>query len=995
MNQLSTNLMTDKSDLRVHHLIAGVVFVIALIVYFSTIAPTTSFWDCGEFIASSYSLGVPHPPGAPFYLIIGRLFSMLPIVHDIGLRVNSFSALVSALTIMLTYLIIVRLIRRWRGWEKTVADKCVIYGAAFIGAMSYAFSHSFWWNAVEAEVYAISMFFTALVVWLAVRWMDTADSPGAAKYLFLIAYIVGLSTGVHLLNVLALSAIVLLIYFQKYQFSWRGLVIALLISFASILIIYPGIVAGVPKMLEKGIVALSIVVILGLFILIWAVRKRHHFISLAIFSILLIFIGYSTYTVIYIRSNKNPEINENQPDTVERLISYLNREQYGSSGPIELQNVGLGGQARLKHDGAAFIPLSSEKILRFNILERVAPLWSYQINKMYLRYLSWQYFIGELGQPFLIPFIVGLLGMLWHFMRDWKRGTVIMMLFFMTGLAIIFYLNQEDPQPRERDYSYVGSFFAFAIWIGIGVAAIFELMEDLLRQKGEKARQAVAFGTVLLASVAIPLNMLLQSYHTHDRTGNYVAWDYSHNLLETCAPKAMIFTNGDNDTFPLWYLQVVEGIRRDVRVINLSLLNTNWYIKQLRDREPRQPITLSDEFIDDKLTAHSDEALLLRYWPKGQQNWSVDKPDSGKMTWQVPASLYINTGTPGETPGKPNFLRIQDVMILHLIQQNRWKNPIYFAVTVSSSNLVGLAEYLQMEGLAFRLHPNKVPTIDEKIIRKNLFETYAPHYRNLNNPKVYLFDNVVKLLQNYRSAFIQLVYEYYKDLPPSGILAPSGIPDEQWEERFEELALHEKALFTLRKMEEFLPEENIPLDNREVLLQLSRIYFDLGAKEEGTKRLEKVLKLSGNRIDARLQVAFYYYEYAHDPDKMEAIINKVLTANPAVEQLFNIATLYERANMKDRLIQTLDTIGSRPGLSRKEQLDLASYYFTIGVNEKAKMIYERLSQQGEGDGAVLGGLLELYISMNDTAQVVSLLQDWTRRNPGDQRALDLLKEWSD
>lgn len=319
-----------------HHWIAGIVFILSLLLYVVTIAPTTSFWDCGEFIACSYSLGVPHPPGAPLFLLLGRIFSMLPLAPDIGLRVNLLSALVSALTIMLTYLIIVRLIRKWRGMERTVSDQVIMYGSGVIGALAFATSHSFWWNAVEAEVYAISMFFTALVIWLALRWMSDSDRPSASIYIFLIAYFVGLSTGVHLLNVLALSPIVLLIYFQKYSFSWKGFFIAVAISFAAILVVYPGIVAGIPWLLSKGVFYLVLFILVGIGILVWSLRNRKDILSLVVFSTFLVLVGYSTYSVIYIRSNQNPEINENQPDTVDRLIKYLNREQYGSTGPVEV-----------------------------------------------------------------------------------------------------------------------------------------------------------------------------------------------------------------------------------------------------------------------------------------------------------------------------------------------------------------------------------------------------------------------------------------------------------------------------------------------------------------------------------------------------------------------------------------------------------------------------------------------------------------------------------
>jgi len=980
-------------NLRAHRFVAGGVFFSALLLYLSTVAPTTSFWDCGEFIASAYSLGVPHPPGAPFFLLLGRLFTMFLPLPDIGLRVNVLSVLVSALTILLTYLIIVRLIRRWRGPEHTTTDKWVMYGSGAVGALAFAVSHSFWFNAVEAEVYAISMFFTALVVWFAVRWMDYADKKSSTKYLLLIAYFVGLSTGVHLLNVLALSPIILLIYFQKYPFSWKGLVVAVGISFLGILAVYPGIVSGVPNLIDESFLVQAGVLFLGLAALVLAIRARRHLLALVLASLFLVLLGYSTYITIYIRSNQDPVINENQPDTVERLIYYLNREQYGAVGPVELQSIGSSVDARLRQGGAKFLRVSPKKILRFHILERKAPFWSYQINKMYIRYLRWQYFIGELGQPLLLPFLFGILGMVWHFWRDPKRGSVIMLLFLMTGIAIVFYLNQEDPQPRERDYAYVGSYFAFALWIGIGVAALFETVEDMLRNKGAGARRAVAVGTVVLAAAGIPLNMVLQNYRSHDRSGNYVAWDYSHNLLETCAPNAMLFTNGDNDTFPLWYLQVVEGVRTDVRVINLSLLNTNWYIKQLRDEEPKIAIRLTDREIDEKLTARTDEALLLRYWPGGGNDWSIHGPEGDKITWEVPPTIYIATGLPNEERGKPNFLRVQDVMILHILEQNRWKRPVYFAVTVSQTNLLGLQPYLSMEGLAFRLHPEKVPDVDVEKIRENLFETYAGHYRNLDNPKVFFFPYIVKLVQNYRSAFLQLVYEYYRQTRRPGLPESSNIPREQWKERFDELTPREKALYALELMETVMPQEVIPMTNRDAVLQLGRLKAELGDREGAGREFERMATGRGVTNEDRIQAAYYMLQYTDKRDEAAGLLDEVLAGDPTVRDLFNVAAVYERAKMKDRLAAVLERISMIPNLSTRQQLDLASFYLTSDMPAKAKPIYEMLSQQDPSNGEALGGLLEVYRAEKDTQNLVRLLDTWLERNPDDRRAAEMLQAW--
>ncbi|MFQ6114701.1 MAG: DUF2723 domain-containing protein, partial [bacterium] len=416
---------------RVNKLIALVIFAAALVVYGSTVAPTTSYWDCGEFITCSYILGVPHPPGAPLFILVGRVFTMLPFFEDIGLRVNIISVLVSAFTIMLTYLIIVRLVREWRGIPETVEQKIVIYTSGIIGALGFAFSDSFWFNAVEAEVYAVSMFFTAIVVWLILVWLEKAEKPASDKILLLIAYLIGLATGVHLLNVLALPTVFLIVYFKKNELNLKSFTLFAIASLAAFGAIYPGIVKGIPWVLNKFSFTVLSALVFGILVAtVYAIQNRKRVLGLALMGVILVMMGYSTYTAIYIRSGLDPAIDENNPDVPKRLVSYLNREQYGD------------------------IPLT----------QRRAPLWEYQIRKMYIRYFGWQ-FIGKgntLGPDHYIveiislrglmglPFFIGLIGMYHHFKRDWKRALSILTLFVMTGVAIAVYLNQEDPQPRER-----------------------------------------------------------------------------------------------------------------------------------------------------------------------------------------------------------------------------------------------------------------------------------------------------------------------------------------------------------------------------------------------------------------------------------------------------------------------------------------------------------------------------------------------------------------
>ncbi|MDQ7053329.1 MAG: DUF2723 domain-containing protein [candidate division KSB1 bacterium] len=496
---------------------AAVVFLVSFLTYLSTIAPTTSFWDCGEFIACSYILGIPHPPGAPLYILIGRIFSVLPIASDIGLRVNIISALLSAFSAMFAFLIIVRLLEMWQGKAKTVEQKLIQYGSGVIGALAFAFSDSQWFNSVEAEVYAASVFFTAIVVWLILRWADQHEDPASDRWLVLIFYLVGLALGVHLLNLLALPTVFLIMYFQKRrEITLESFAVFAFGATLAFLAIYPGVVKGIPQLLNKfSFIAVGILFVAVAWLARNAIVNRKRELALGFMSLFLILIGYSTYGIIFVRSSLNPAIDENDPDTPAKFVSYLNREQYGD----------------------------------WSIVERRAPLWEYQIKKMYIRYFGWQ-FIGKgdtLGPDGLIletiafrgllglPFLLGLIGMIHHFFRDWRRSFSILVLFIMTGIAIVIYLNQEDPQPRERDYAYTGSFFAFALWIGIGMSAILEYLQEVLK-KAQKYRLPIMALSTLLVLVLVPGLMFAFNYDNHDRTGNYVAWDYSTTFCKPVSP---------------------------------------------------------------------------------------------------------------------------------------------------------------------------------------------------------------------------------------------------------------------------------------------------------------------------------------------------------------------------------------------------------------------------------------------------------------------------
>lgn len=830
---------------KTNRIIAFFVFLISFIVYLRTIAPTTSFWDCGEFITCSYILGIPHPPGAPLYLILGRVFSMLPWAEDIGLRVNVISSIVTALAVMFTYLITIQLIRFWRGIPISLSDKLILYCSGIVSALALAFSDSVWFNAVEAEVYAISLFFTTVTVWLILVWYENADSPHSDRYLLLIAYIVGLAIGVHLLNILALPAVFLLIYFKYRKFRIESFIIFIVIAGAIFAIIYPGIVKFVPTMALNLsgwlFVYVAVALLLGT---VYALRYRHKVMYLLLLSFFLIIVGTSTYSVIYIRSNLNPAIDENDPENLENFVSYLNREQYGD----------------------------------WSITERRAPLWEYQIKKMYIRYLGWQ-FIGKgetIGADgfiaetisfkglYAIPFLVGIFGIVHHFFKDRKRAFFNLILFLMTGLAIIIYLNQPEPQPRERDYVYVGSFFAFALWIGIGACGIMETGVELLSKKSKKAQLAVVIAIAVLSIITIPINMLASNYHSHDRTGNYVAFDYSYNILQSCEPDAILFTNGDNDTFPIWFLQYVYNIRTDVRVVNLSLLNTSWYIKQLKYQEPRVPISLSPAEIDK---------LNIKMWP-----------ESKTITMPVPMNVFqndlndlgnrTNLILPKDSPMisfdlKPTLMdkaiRVQDWMILNIMATNKFVKPIYFAVTVATENMLNLEDYLRMDGLTYKLVTYPGENISPQKLRNNLFTKFQ--YRNLANPDIYYNENIIGLLTNYRAGFLRLAAFYSKE------------------------KMYPELLETLRTMEEKIPESVITIDDPRLIISIGQLYNEAGEPQELERRLTNLLNEAAN-IDEKFQYGQLFFHLLDDPEQSESIAQNLIKQSPnylrAYYFLFNL-----------------------------------------------------------------------------------------------------------
>ena len=853
-----------QKENQVNRIFAGVAFIASFLIYLRTIAPTVSFWDCGEFITCSYILGIPHPPGAPFYLLLGRIFSMIPFATDIGLRINVVSALSSSLTVMLTYLIIVRFIKQWRGKPKNSEDMIFLVASGLIGSLAFAFTDTFWFNAVEAEVYAISMFFTAIIVWLILVWHEKSDQPGSERYLLIMAYLVGLAIGVHLLMILGLPAVGLIVYFKylkdrNQQITLKNFAIYCVAVGVMFIAIYPGIVQWVPNIAGKTglwfILALFIVLLAGAW---YAVKNHQKVLSLALMAGVLVMVGYSTYSIIYIRSGLNPAIDENDPEDMPGMVRYLNREQYGQWSTFPRRYPGLAPEWQFKQQNPG------QNYATYNLGKQMDFMWNYQMKKMYWRYFAWQ-FIGKgtaLGPDnfiaanfslkglMMLPFLIGMIGMVHHFYRNWRHAFSMLAFFFLMGIAIVIYLNQEDPQPRERDYVFVGSYFVFAIWIGIGVSAILEWIQESFGNRAAIKKSLYGL-TIILFTFMVPVNLIAHNFISHDRTGNYVAYDYSYNILQSVEPDGIVFTNGDNDTFPLWFLQEVYGIRKDVRVVNLSLLNTPWYIKQLKSEGPRVPISFTDAEID---------ALELRPWrtttvtipvpQNAQQNYKADFMATNHLTEsdiEIPSAIKINV----EPTVYNQAIRIQDIMVLNIVSTNRWKKPIHFAVTVSNDNKINLDNYLRMDGLGFKLVPYEGDNVAIEYLRKNLFDVYQ--YRGLNDPSVYLEDNVKGLLQNYRAAFLRLAHEYMKKKDHANLAA------------------------TLDKMNEYIPMDNIPLPDVRLALQIGQMYDIAGEDGKFIEYAEWAVSADpGNALANGTLVSLYSRDKKHDK-AIELLENWLLT----------------------------------------------------------------------------------------------------------------------
>jgi hypothetical protein len=885
-----------RSFQKLNNLVGWLVFAIAAVTYLLTLEPTASFWDCGEFIACSYKLLVPHPPGAPTFLLLGRLMSLLSFgdVTKVAVLVNALSGLSSAFTVLFLFWIITRLGRKLllarkeldvETPEPTSGQTLLILGAGVVGALSFAFSDSFWFNAVEGEVYAMSALCTAAVVWIMLKWEEYADEADSDKWLILIAYVIGLSIGVHLLNLLALPALAFMYYYRRTANpTTLGGIITLVVSLVIVGSVLVGIIPGLPT-LAGGFEVFFInnlglpfnsglIIFLILFVgLIYAgfklsYSRRSQLLNTAMLCFVFILIGYSSYLIVPIRSSFHPTINENNPEDVLSFVSYLKREQYGSRpllyGPQfnaqpDHYEEGAPRYARKGNKYEEVLPRAQEpgyadadkmllpRLYSYepahiqeykkwvpDLVEGQKPtmgqnlgfLFRYQMGHMFWRYFGWNYIGREsdiqqagvvtpfsasansmpprVGQSFAhnnffaIPLILGLIGLFFQVYRRGHDALIVGLLFLFTGLAIIIYLNQPPLEPRERDYTFTGATFAFAIWIGLGVLGIAELLRSVV--KADSARAAVA---VLLGVIA-PGILAAQGWDDHDRSGRYNSVDSAKNLLNSCQPNAILFTNGDNDTFPLWYAQEVEGVRTDVRVAVLSYLNTDWYIQQMKRPAYKSmplPISMGDASYsqgnNDILYYNPNEAVkelnLKEFIGLVSQNSPLLRQSYGDGNQQVTTFPTSQFYMPVDTMAVKSLgiipkdrqnqlvdrldwsmgkraIEKKNLVILDMIATNNWKRPIYFSSTVAPSDYMNLQPYFQLEGMAYRLLPLKDPNynprgdegyVEKSICYEELMKTFS--YRGLNDANVFYDENNLRFPANYRDKFARLANAYLAD----------------------------------------------------------------------------------------------------------------------------------------------------------------------------------------------------------------------------------------
>ncbi len=1102
----------------VDNVMGWLAFAIAAIVYCSTIEPTASFWDCPEFISTGYKLEVGHPPGAPFFMLTANLFSQFASdATQVARMVNMMSALLSATTILFLFWTVTHLVRKliMKDWnELTTAKLIAIEASGLVGALIYTFSDTFWFSAVEGEVYAYSSALTALVFWLILKWEDHADEPHSDRWLVLIAYIMGLSIGVHLLNLLCIPAIVLVYCYRRYpSIETKGSLIALLVSFVVIAAVLYGVVPGIItvggwfELLFVNVLGMPfntgeiIYIVLLVAAVCWAIwetyqeghdRRQNIAFTLAVAllgipfygygmsaviigvvvlallwwvlnykktvekkavpvvgprlkntvlsCLLMLMIGYSSYALIVIRSSANPPMDQNSPEDIFTLGSYLSRDQYGDR-PL-LYGRAYTSQVKLDVEGEMCKPRMNEgapiysrrekasadekdsyfivshkntyeyaqnmlfprmhsashtqayeqwmggvegttipydrcgqmvNVKMPTMLENLRFFLSYQCNFMYWRYFMWNFAgrqndIQGNGEPehgnwitgisfidnlmlgdqsklpdelkankghnvfYCLPLVLGLIGLFWQAWRG-RRGIrqfwVVFFLFFMTGLAIVVYLNQTPLQPRERDYAYAGSFYAYAIWCGIGVAALIDILKKYLKKVNATALSAVVGAACLL----VPVQMASQTWDDHDRSGRYMCRDFGQNYLMTLQDEGnpIIFTNGDNDTFPLWYNQDVEGVRLDTRVCNLSYLQTDWYIDQMvrpAYDSPSLPITWSrleycsgtNEYIEvepeaeeqlKKFYAENPEAAraqfgdepfelknILKYWVRTKDEnqrfiptdtvfVTIDK-EAVRKSGMLMASDTIPDKMVISLAGKRALYK-HELMMLEMIAQANWVRPIYVATTVGADNYMNLGENFIQEGLANRISPfstnstdkrgslvpiDGVKGFDTEKTYNNVMNRYK--YGGLDKPGLYLDETIMRMCYTHRNLMATLA----KNLLLEG--------------------KDDKALAVLKKCEKEIPYYNVPVNFRSGSFDMAETYALLGKKENALNILNQL-------FNTAVQYVEYYLSLPQS--RFTQSQNDCLTQFYVMQRISQIAEIVDE-NLAKKMDQQLNSYGA-------------------------------------------------------------------------------------
>ena len=960
-----------KDYKKFNNIIGWIVGLAASVIFILTAESTASFWDCGEFIACAYKLEVGHPPGAPTFNLLGRIFSLLSFgdVTMVGRMVNYLSALCSGFAVMFVFWIITYMAQKFftneSDEENTKGNMYAVFGAGIVGAMALTFSDSFWFSAVEGEVYSMAAFFTALIFWCATKWDREVEERNSFRWIILIGFIIGLSIGVHLLNLLAIPAIGYIYYFKKHKNpSWKGLVVTTLVSVGITGLILQVIIPQIVNLFAKtellfvngfgmpfniGSVFFAIVIVAAIYFgLKYSTKKQKVLLNTIILTFTFLLIGYSTYIILVIRSNANTPLNENSPKNAIALLSYLNREQYGDwpitygqyyNAPLDSKDPYSDGNPLYSRDDTKKkyvvtddrkgtvpnydsrfctmfprmwksekadyyknwvdikgTPISityngeSEVLTKPTFSENLQFFWRYQLGYMYWRYFLWN-FVGRqndvqgFGDPvdgnwvsgiesidktlvgpvdllpsnlknkgtnyfYFLPLILGLVGMFYQFRKRYQDGMVVLLFFFMTGLAIILYLNQGPNEPRERDYAFAGSMMAFCMWIGLGVIALYSLLKKKIKP---------VYASLLVFVVcflAVPFVMGKNGWNDHDRSGRYTMVDFASNYLNSCEPNAILFTNGDNDTFPLWYAQEVEGIRTDVRVVNLSLLNTDWYIDAMKRKaydSDTLPISMTwdqyksgtrdvvyfyenesvkgsvelSEMLDFALSDNPNTKLStssgrkVEYFPSRNFKLTVDKKAvlaSGTVSKDQADSIV------DQMEWKISGYGVQknNLAALDIIAHNNWKRPIYFSITTGADAYIGLENYFQMEGLAYRLVPIKNDGEDGQTGVVNTAAMYNHvmnkfKWGNVQDSSVYLDETNLRMTMNFRNNFARL----------ASALANEGKKD--------------SAIKVLDKCMEVFPESSIPYNW--FIVPVAEAYYLAGDTTKANKIVTRMTDL--------------------------------------------------------------------------------------------------------------------------------------------------------